>query len=214
VLACATGAGCTSQPEKPKPPPTWDGLELVERAGIDSAYVRPGATLSQYKRVMLRHAEVSFAPNWKPFADPALKSRKVDPNRIALEIEALFRTVTVRELQKGSYDLVSSPDDDVLSVVPVITDVAVSFREPAATGGSDALVIDTGQITLVVELRDSMTNAILARVVDRVEESSDASLQVGGGLTGSAAAERAMTKWAIALRSALDWAHAQPPPEP
>jgi hypothetical protein len=211
AVLLVAGAGCSSQPEKPKGPPTWDGLELVAREGLDTVYVRPGASLSRYRRVMLRHAEVSFDKNWKPFEDPALKAHKVDPNKIAREVEDLFQEVTVRELQKGSYQIVSSPDDDVLRVVPVITDLAVTFRGPAAPDSSDALVVDAGHMTLVVELRESLTNTILARVIDRAEAGSGAELQVGAGLTGSAAAEQIMTKWAVALRSALDRARALPP---
>jgi hypothetical protein len=66
-----------------------------------------------------------------------------------------------------------------------------------------------GHMTLVVELRDSLTNTALARAVDRVEASS-ADVPAGSSLTSSAAAERILSAWAVALRTALDRAHAQP----
>ena len=210
-LACLATAGCASQPA-PKPPPTWDGLELTEREGFDSVYVRPGASLALYKRVMLRHAEVSFDQNWMPFKDPVMRAKKVDPNRISSQVAAAFDEIAMRELQQHSYDVVTSPDDDVLSVVPVITDLFVKFADPAGSGDGDALMLDMGHMTLVVELRDSMTNTALARVIDRMEESS-ANLSVGSSITSSAAAERILTTWAVALRTALDRAHAQPPAE-
>jgi hypothetical protein len=184
----------------------------MEREGLDSVYVRPGASLAPYKRVMLRHAEVSFDQNWHPFKDPVMQSRKVDPNRIAREIEEAFNEITVRELQQHSYELVSSPDDDVLRVVPVITDLFVKFADQAGPDAARPLVLEMGHMTLVVELRDSVTNTILARVIDRVDAGS-AGVPVGSGLTSGEVAERIITEWAIALRTALDRARAPPPAE-
>lgn len=208
-LASLLISACASQ-QAPKPPPSWDGLELVERAGLDSVYVRPGANLAAYKRVTLRHAEVSFDPNWTPFKDPVMQSRRVDPNRISSEVADAFDEILVRELQQHSYDVVNAPDDDVLRVVPAVTDLFVKFSDTA--GHDDAPTLEMGHITLVMELRDSMTNTALARVVDRVEESS-ANVPVGSSLKSSAAAERILTQWAVALRAALDRAHAPPPAE-
>lgn len=201
--------GCASQEEAPpKAPPTWDGLELVERPGLDSVYLRPGASLVSYKRVLLRHTEVSFDQNWAPFKDPVMRSKKVDPNRISKELGDAFDKILVLELQQHSYEVVANPDDDVLRVVPLLTDLFVKYADSA--GGGDALMLDAGHIVLVVELRDSMTNAALARVVDRIEVSG-ANLPVGSSLESAAAAQHLLSQWAVALRTALDRAHAQPP---
>ncbi len=207
-LVCLVTAGCASQ-APPKPPPTWDGLELVERDGLDSVYMRPGASLAAYHRVVLRYADVSFDQNWMPFKDPTMRSLKIDPNRIASQVSEAFNEIVVRELQQHSYDVVTSPDDDVLRVVPGITDLFVKFADPAESGDGGAPMLEMGHMTLVVELRDSMTNTALARVVDRMEESR-ANLPAGSSMTGSAVAERILTTWAVALRTALDRAHAQP----
>ena len=212
ALACLLASGCVSKKEDQaqKPPPTWDGLELVEREGLDSVYARPGASLAAYKRVTLRHAEVSFDQNWEPFKDPVMQSRKVDPNRISADVTDAFDEMLLRELQQHHYDVVASPDDDVLRVVPTITDLFVKFADPTGADDGDALLLDVGHMTLVLELRDSMTNTALARVVDRLEESG-ANLPVGTSLKSAAAAERILSKWAVALRTALDRAHAPPP---
>src|SRR5688572_3827664 len=169
AVVMSAAAGCAPSAQKEKPERTWDGLELVEREGLDKVYMRPGASLAPYKRVMLRHAEVSFDQNWKPFEDPGLKSHNVDPNKIVREVQETFGEITERELRKGSYDVVSNPDDDVLRVVPLIADLFVSYRDTAESGRGGAPIIDTGHMMLVVELRDSVTNTLLARVLDRVE---------------------------------------------
>jgi len=198
---CLVCSACASQAPPPAPP-TWDGLELVERAGLDSVYVRPGASLAQYRRVMLRHAEVSFDQNWAPGEYLAKTDDSLDRMKIAEEVQEAFQEITTEELAKGSYTLVSSPDTDVLRVVPSITDLYVGNR------GGD-MIMDIGHMTLVVELRDSLTNTSLARVIDEVGGDEAATLGISQGISNSAAAERVITKWAVALRSALDRARAE-----
>jgi hypothetical protein len=199
--------GCASQPPKPPPERTWDGLELVEREGLDRLFLRPGANLSQYRRVILRHPTVSFDQNWKPFEERKDVAGKVDPNVIRQEVEKSFHEIAVRELQKGSYQIVTVPDHDVLRVVPSITDLYVSFPDPSAP----AAVVELGHMTLLVELRDSETNTALARVIDQREQTHADRLELGSSSPNRAAAERIMTSWAVALREALDRAHAAPP---
>jgi hypothetical protein len=202
VAICLVCSACVSQ-EPPPPPPTWDGLQLVEREGLDSVYVRPGASLAQYKRVILRHAEVSFDQNWAPGEYLATNGDEVDRTKIAAEVEEIFQEITLEELRRGAYGVASNPDTDVLRIVPSITDLYVGKR------GGD-MIMDIGHMTLVVELRDSLTNTALARVIDRIDSDEARSLGISQGISNSAAAEKAIAKWAVALRSALDRAHAEP----
>src|SRR5262249_54859293 len=90
------------------------------------------------------------------------------------------------------------------------TDLYVRFPDATQPGGN-VPVVEMSHMTLVVELRDSMTNTALARVADLMEESSEDRIEGGGGDASRAAAERSLTKWAVALRPALDRAHAAPP---
>lgn len=209
TIACVVISACASDPSQPKEV-TWDGLELVEREGFDKVYIRPGASLARYKRVILRPATVSFDQNWQPRWDGWGSNSEVDPNRIAREVEESFNEITVRELQKGSYQIVTFPDDDVLRVVPSITDLYVRFPNQSAPGSGPG-VLEAGHMTLVVELRESTTNTALARVIDRMDESTEDHMDVGSSSPNRAAGERIMTKWAVALREALDRANAAPP---
>ncbi len=59
-------------------------------------------------------------------------------------------------------------------------------------------------MTLVAELRDSMTGELLARAVDARGARSSGTWQVTNRVTNTADARRAMGIWATALRQALD----------
>jgi hypothetical protein len=71
-------------------------------------------------------------------------------------------------------------------------------------GRSRTYTASTGRMTLVAELRDSMTGELLARAVDARSGRSGGTWQVTNRVTNTADARRAMGIWATALRQALD----------
>jgi hypothetical protein len=207
ALAAALGGACASQ--NSQAPPAWDGLELVKNKdktqGMDLVYVKPGASLVRYRRVMVDPVQISFDKNWKrDMDDDLMRFNKVDPESIRKELVEEFAEVSRRELeQEGRYELVNQPGDDVLRVTPAIINLYINAPDTMEPGRGRTFVMDAGQMTLIAELRDSMTNTLLARVVDREEGTDLVGLQVANTVTNSADAERAIAKWADALRSAL-----------
>jgi hypothetical protein len=68
-----------------------------------------------------------------------------------------------------------------------------------------AVVSSAGQMTLYLELWDSTTNTILARVIDtEADESSGGFAQAGGVARNKEAADEILASWADRLRTALD----------
>lgn len=185
-------------------PPTWDGLELVERPGLDTVYVRPGISLAKYDRVMLDPVEVSFDPNWDPRGS-RIGLEAADPQAIREGLARLARDVFRRELQtEGGYELVTEPGDDVLRVRASIVDLYINAPERLTTGIARTYVLDPGRMTLVAELYDSQTNALLARVVDEKRGREYPTFQIANRVTNTAEARRVLAEWAGILRAALD----------
>jgi hypothetical protein len=193
-------------------PETWEGLKRVERPGLDTVYVRDGVNLSKYKRVMLDPVEVSFDKNWNPRRGPG-SFDTADPQAIRKDLAKLAREVFKRELEKkGGYPLVEEPGDDVLRVRAQIVDLYINAPETNGAGITRTYVVDAGEMTLVAELQDSQTNALLARVVDR-ERGMDRDineLQIANRVTNTAEADRIISNWARRLRNALDKARSTP----
>lgn len=186
-------------------PDTWEGLKHVKRPGLDTVYVREGVDLSKYKRVALDPVEVSFDKNWDPRRGPGAFD-KADPEAIRKNLAKLARDVFKRELEKkGGYPLVEESGEDVLRVRAQIVDLYINGPE-TDNPSTRTYVIDAGEMTLVAELFDSQTNALLARVVDRKRglDRGLNELQIANRVTNTAEADRIITAWAQRLRSALD----------
>ena len=188
------------------PPETWEGLKLVKRPGLDTVYLRDGASLAQYKRVMLDPVEVSFDKDWNPKSHVPLGDT-ADPQAIRKNLGELARNVFRRELEKkGGYPLVDEPGEDVLRVRAQIVDLYINAPESDGPGITHVYVLNAGEMTLMAELYDSRTNAILARVVDRERglERGDNEFQIANRVTNTAEADRILSNWAVRLRKALD----------
>ena len=191
-------------------PASWEGLKKVKRPGLDQVYVREGVSLAKYKRVLLDPVEVSFDKSWNPRRGLGLTD-SADPVAIREGLSKLAREVFQRELEKkGGYPLVTQAGDDVLRVRARIVDLYINAPDTNSPGITRTYVLDAGEMTLVAELYDSATNALLARVEDRQRglERGLNELQIANRVTNTAEADRILTAWAKRLRDALDKARA------
>lgn len=188
-----------------------DGLERIDSKTVDALFRRPGADLSVYSKLLMRPLEVQLAKNWDPQSSGSALYRMNEPDRerIRRELAELFAKVTESELAKGGYPLVSSPGSDVLELQGAIVNLYItapdiSMDTPARTR---VYTTDAGEMTLIMELHDSVTGQLLARAYDRRQDSSG-QWRWTTSVTNSAEARRIISVWASALRKAFDAAHA------
>jgi hypothetical protein len=99
---------------------------------------------------------------------------------------------------------------DVLVLRPAILNMVVNAPEiDTAPMMSASVVASAGQMTLYLELWDSTTNTLLARVVD-TEADQEGMAMAGNSVTNKAAADRILSSWADRLRKRLDEVRAAP----
>lgn len=209
-------AGCAAQaPAGPAPgaPAQWDGLVLRSSSRVDALYVHPGADIRSYESVMLDPVEVSFSSQWDPNRGSVAASDRLsveDIQAIRDGLAGLFREVFEKELAEGGYSLVDSPSYGTLRVTPAIVDLYINAPERNAPGRTRTYTTDAGSMTLVVELRDSVTGDILARAVDAYHGRQTGTLTFSNRNTNTAEARRVFTRWASLLRQAMDEARRNP----
>ena len=202
ILPAVTDAiGKTEIPEY-----TVEGLKLVkDTKRVAYVWAEPGVDLSQYGRVYIAEPLVAFKKNWQRDQNRgSMKVRSSDMERIKKNVAELFMEVFTEELQKGGYALANERAEDVLLVKPAIIDLDVNAPDVRSAGMTNTFTTTAGSMTLYLELLDSETDDLLAKVLDPRADRDSGMMQWQTGPANRAAALRIMRPWAEALRSALD----------
>jgi hypothetical protein len=217
VLAVAALAvACTTAPPSIQTGPdaevSFDGLHKVDNSQADLAWARPDFDISNYTKIMLLGEGIEYTPA-KNRGRSSMERQRGGPYFIDDDSRARFEELvgeTFRdEMQKiERYEIVTEAGPDVLMIRGALLDVSsyVPVDQFSRTAGRTSIFISTvGEATLVLELRDSETTAILARSIDR-----RAAQPVGGTFTESnrvtntAEVRRLIRFWATRLREGLD----------
>src|SRR5262249_51190548 len=92
------------------------GLVKKDVPGIDTAYVRPGASLGEYKKVLLKPVQVSFRRGWlkQPLPGSKFPINPADAQDIRDKVAKLMQDEFRKELEAGGYQMTDAPADDVL----------------------------------------------------------------------------------------------------
>ena len=206
VVASVTLCACVIAPSAPVTTP--DGLVQVKNAKVDSVYAAPGMSLARYRRVLLENVDVAFKHDWQQ-RHPEIPAE--DVAMIRHGAVSIFREEFVRELEKGGYDISSRIAPDVLRVSASIVDLDFVTQNAGAAAGKAPYLVTPANMSLLAELRDAQSGAMIARVADRNRGRSSGSLKVADQMALTDEARAAFANWARLLREALDAAR-QPPP--
>jgi hypothetical protein len=204
LLGAATLVGCTTAQDQVT---EWDGLVRRPVSRMDAVFVRPDVDIPAFTSVMLDPVEVSFASNWSPnqgSRNPATRLNANDVAAIQSGLADLTRETFRAQLAAGGYTLVDVAGPDTLRVTAAIVNLYVTAPDTMSAGRSRTYTANSGQMTLVAELRDSVTGELLARAVDTQRGRNTGAMQFTNNVTNTADARRAVGVWATALRQGLD----------
>jgi len=174
---------------------------------MDAVFVLPDADITGYTSVMLDPVQVSFARDWDPNRgrrNPASRLNANDIAAIQTGLADMLRESFRAQLEAGGYTIVDQPGPDTLRVTAAIVDLNVTAPDTMTAGRTRTYTTNSGQMTLVAELRDSVTGDLLARAVDTQRGRNTGAMQFTNNVTNTADARRAMGVWANALRQGLD----------
>jgi len=191
------------------PQVTPEGLQLQKSTKHRLVYLKPGATFTQYNRVAILDCLVDFEKDWQKDYNSSrmgLEGRVSDKDveRMKTGLAAEFRKVFTDELQnKGGYQVVDTAAPDVLVLRPALLNVEVNAPDIMTAGINATVVRSAGQMTLFLELWDSTTNTLLARVMDAAADENAFGKQANR-VTNTQAADEILRNWAHELRVRLD----------
>jgi hypothetical protein len=190
-----------------KPPQEWDGLVRQSGRKLDNVYVRPNVQFKAYRRVRLPPVDVSFDKDWDPNHGSRTLSGRVtneDLQNIRTGLSQMFSEEFAKRLAKGGYVLADSNDDDVLIVQAALTNLYINAPQTNSASVTRTYTMDAGRASVVMQLSDSVTHQLLARVVDTQQGLGNGYLSWSTSVSNSAEARRIIGIWADALRKALD----------
>lgn len=187
---------------------TWDGLVEVKSKRLDAAFVAPGADFRPYSRLMVDPTQTAFHKDWmRNMNDRRDISRMVDSGQAQEILEAArtnFADVFQESFTKAGYTIVDRPGPDVLRVTPGVANLYVNAPDVMSAGRSRSYTANAGEATMVLELRDSQTSALLGRVVDRRETRDSVGLAQANSVTNVADFRVLFKSWAGICVKGLD----------
>ena len=188
------------------PEVTIEGLERVKDTRLASVYVEPGADFSQYNRINLVDPYISFKKNWKRDQNRSRvnKVSTADMDKMKTELAVMFREVFSEVLEEGGYELVSDQAQDVLIIRPAIINLDVISPDTYSATRSHSYSESAGEMTLYLELYDSVTNDLIAKALDQQKDRKTGYFRWQSRVSNRAAANRILKVWANVLKDGLD----------
>jgi len=190
-----------------------EGMELVKDTRYTTIYADPGADLGVYSQIWLQDASVAFKKNWQRDQNRHTRSashrvKDSDMERIEQDVATLFREVFTDELVNNGYQLAEQAGEDVLIVRPAIVDLDVTAPDLRTAARVSSYSESAGEMTLNLELYDSVTNDKIATAKDRKRDYQRGYVEWRTSVSNRATARRMMSSWARAFREQLDDARA------
>ena len=190
-------------------PASWDGLVEVKPKKMDLVYLLPGADFRPYTKVMVDPTEVAFRKDWlKDMNRSSVSlSRHVTEEDAAKILEAArsnFDDIFQEAFTKAGYAVVAAPGPDVLRVSTGVLNLYLNAPDTMSAGRSRTYTANAGEATLVIEVRDSTTGALLGRVVDRRETRDPGGVQMATSVSNLSDFRMLFKQWAATTAKGLD----------
>ena len=184
-LIATLGLGCAGAPRsveydlQSNSRVTKDGLHRVRFTGFAGVFVKPGASFASYDRVMIDPLTVTYqsTPN-PPDAINLRRGNFALSEESMVRLKQIGRDALVEKFTKSkTFTVVEEAGPGVLRVSGHIVDLVINA--PPFRGGERDFLSSAGEMTLFLDVRDSLTANELTRMIDRREISPAATSTVG-----------------------------------
>lgn len=167
VSACASAAAPPPS-IAPDAQPSMDGLYPVDNSVLQFAEAKRDLDLARYDAFVLGPVEVAYKQ------DPTLRTPGQQDSNFALtsrQMELLKDTfreeIETALTEDDGYTLVTDAGPTVLRLDAYLIDLVVRFDRQATVGRNRQYTDSYGEVTMILELKDSQSGEILARIADR-----------------------------------------------
>jgi hypothetical protein len=190
-------------------PDSWDGLIQVKPKRMDAAYLLPGADFRPYTKLMVDPTQVAFNKDWMRSINDQRRSlsnrvTEEDAQKILSVARENFDDIFAEAFKQAGYTIVSAPGPDVLRVSTAVVNLYVNAPDTMTAGRSYTFTAEAGEATLIIEVRDSLTGALMGRVLDRRETRGTTGMQMSSSVTNRSEFRALFKQWAGITVKGLD----------
>ena len=149
----------------------WEGLVRVNSDKIELVYLAPEADFRPYTKVMLDPSEMAMQKNWlrdqrRSTSGLGSEATQRDIVRALDAGKKQFDRYFAEAFTEAGFTIATAPGADVLRVRSAVVEIDVVAPD-VSVGRSRTFSEEAGAGTLVIEVRDSVTNALLGRAIER-----------------------------------------------
>jgi hypothetical protein len=156
-LSYATGAGSV----------TGDGLHRVRWSQMGAEFVKPGAQLGGYDKVLLDPLVIKPGPTGERRRMGPMKQYEPTPGFLD-GLKGTYQETFSKQFGRGGFSVVSEPGPGVLRISGLVLDLVLTARlDPESDANNYDYVTSFGDLTLVLDVRDATSGEPLLRTVDR-----------------------------------------------
>ncbi|HEY6816313.1 MAG TPA: DUF3313 family protein [Croceibacterium sp.] len=150
----------------------WEGLVRVKSDKIELVYLAPEADFRPYTQVLLDPSEMAMKKNWlrdqrRDSMSLGGQATERDVTRALTQGQKQFDSYFAEAYTKAGFQLATAPGPDVVRIRSGVVDIDVVAPDVASSARSRTYSEEAGAATLVIEVRDSVTNALLGRAIER-----------------------------------------------
>jgi hypothetical protein len=154
--------------------------------------------------VLLKPPLIEVNPDWRRKSGMGVSTTPVKIQPVIEQITAMLHEELQKALTDGGYELVQAPGDGVVEVAPAILNLFLIATENGVQRGDSMDGRSVGRMTLVADLRDSVSGELILRTFDDEVGPKPERLMRDAVAECMNWARSAMAGWTGALRGGLD----------
>jgi len=205
-------AACTSKPPSIQQGPdaelSYDGLVRIDNSAFKRAWADPDADLSGYTKILPMKAVIEFravnssaGSSMRTSSDSEFPINDNNREKLVDEIGKILR----EEIDSNTrFAITDRPAQETLVLAVSLLDI-VSRVPPERSGRSDIYLSRVGEITIVLELKDSQSGETLLRAAERssVEPAGNRGMR-SNSVTNWSELRRLARRWGTKIRNGLE----------
>jgi len=181
-------------------PPEMADLVKVKSKRLAEVHILPGTDWGVYKKVMIDPAQVSFNKNFLKgdTRSAELAKRRIPDDQVKAITEVArsgFGEIFQDAFKRAGYEIVTAAGPDVVRITPAIINLYINA--PSGGAATRTYVVNAGEATLALAVRDSVSGALIGMALDKQEtRSAMAGAVIADSVTNRGEFEVLFRRWA------------------